>query len=149
MFSARNPANAYRRVGFESDIPSASPHRLVNLLYDGAIQAVQGARMHMEQRQVAAKGMAIGKAIRIIDEGLKASLDPIRGGDLALRLSALYDYLTLRLVTAGSANDTQGLEEVERLLQTLRDAWVAIDPEAPARTNPAPRTNLAGGLVAA
>jgi len=146
MFSPRNPVMAYRRVGLESDVASANPHRLVHLLYDGALQSVRTARSQMESGQLAAKGMAISKAIRIVDEGLKASLDPARGGDLAARLAALYDYIERRLLDAGSLNDPRALEEVEGLLATLRDAWAAIEPEPPA---PVPATRGSYGALAA
>lgn len=149
MLYARSSVHAYRRVGIESDVAGASPHRLVHLLYDNAISSIHVARQHLEQGQVADKGQAIAKAIRIVDEGLKASLDPARGGDLAARLAALYDYMVVQLLRANLNNDTKALEEIERLLGTLRDAWVAIDPDASARANPAPRGALSGGLVAA
>lgn len=149
MFATRNPAFAYRQVGIETEVPGASPHRLVHLLYDAAIASVRATREHLAQGRSTDKGASLTRAIRIVDEGLKASLDPARGGDLAARLAALYDYMVCRLLQANAEGDPAALEEVERLLATLRDAWSAIDPDAPARAAPPARRTLAGGLVAA
>jgi flagellar secretion chaperone FliS len=131
MFRPANPAHAYRHVGVTTDVASASPHRLVHLLYDAALTAVRTARKHMAHGHLSDKGMALTKAIRIVDEGLKASLDHARGGELSARLANLYDYISRRLVTAGHANDAKGLDEVEKLLATLQEAWDAIEPPAP------------------
>ena len=70
-------------------------------------------------------------------------------GDLAARLAAIYDYMVGRLLEANLHSDPEALDEIERLLGTLRDAWVAIDPEAPGRSRPAGPAMLAGGRVAA
>jgi flagellar protein FliS len=147
MFLAQNPASTYRRVGLESDVQCASPHRLVQLLYDAAIQSVRSARQHLSQGHLAEKGMAVTKAIRIVDEGLKASLDHARGGQIAAKLAALYDYLCMRLVVANRTNDAKGLQEVEGLLVTLGESWAAIDPFDAGRRTVAP--NAAPGCLAA
>ncbi len=150
MFNARSPAHAYRKVGIESDVAGASPHRLVKLLYDAAIGSVRAAREHLRRGDVPAKCAALVKAIRLVDEGLKAGLDPARGGEIAASLASIYDYLVARLLRANLHNDAAALEEVEGLLAGLRDAWIAIDPDAPDRASPPPvRIALAGGLVAA
>lgn len=128
MFGApRNPASAYANV-VETSIPEASPHTLVLLLFDGAIQACIAARMHMESNQIADKGMAVSKAINIITNGLKASLDMESGGELAERLAALYDYMTQRLLFANLKNQPAALTEVADLLKDLREAWAQIAP---------------------
>ncbi|MBK8323350.1 MAG: flagellar export chaperone FliS [Betaproteobacteria bacterium] len=139
MFLTRNSAHAYRKVGIESDVAGASPHRLVHLLYDSAIGSVHAARQGIGQGKVAEKGQAILKAIRIVDEGLKAGLDRDRGGEIAARLATLYDYIVALLLKANLRNDLKALDEVESLLGTLRDAWDAIEP-APTRPTGATRT---------
>jgi flagellar protein FliS len=77
---------------------------------------------------VAARGEAVTRAIRIVDEGLKASLDA-RGGQLASNLRDLYDYIGHRLLVASARNDEEALEEAARLLSTLQGAWLQIAPE--------------------
>lgn len=131
MFGApRNPATAYASVGVETTVTSADPHQLILLLFDGAKVAIATARLHMSDGNIAEKGSAISKAISIITNGLKASLDEEAGGDLALKLGALYDYMVQRLLWANLKNDPAALDEVLNLLSELHGAWVQITPNA-------------------
>ena len=130
MFGApRNPISAYASVDLETSVAEASPHKLVLLLFDGAIQACNKAKIHMEHKEIAEKGMAVSKAINIISNGLRASLDMEAGGELAERLAALYDYMVQRLLFANMKNQPAALTEVNNLLLDLRDAWAQIAPE--------------------
>jgi flagellar protein FliS len=147
MFMPRDPATAYRRIGIESDVGSATPHHLVRLLYDHATDAVRAARAHLSRGQAADKGRAVGMAIRILEEGLKASLDPA-GGDLTDRLHALYAYLIVRLVQASRENDDGIFAEVETILASLREAWIAIDPGVPPSALVSQRVSTAGRFAA-
>ena len=91
MFSpGHSGANAYARVGVETGVMGASPHRLIVMLYQGARQAIAQARMHVQQGNVPARGEAIGKAIQIVESGLQLSLNLEVGGEIAGRLNALY-----------------------------------------------------------
>ena len=118
--------NAYAKVGLETGIGSASPHKLIVMLYDGALVAVLSAQMHMKSGNVPEKGKSISKAIQIIDNGLRASLDKDAGGQIAEGLDALYEYMSARLLMANLKNDISLLEEVQRLLTDLRETWNAI-----------------------
>ena len=124
----RNPASAYASVSLETTVAEASPHELILLLFDGAIQSCVNARLHMERNEIAEKGMAVSKAINIITNGLKASLDREVGGELADRLAALYDYMVQRLLFANLKNEPAALSEVVTLLSELREAWAQISP---------------------
>jgi flagellar protein FliS len=124
--STQGGANAYAKVGMETGVLSASPHSLIVMLFDGAIAAVVSALQHMKAGNVPAKGQAISKAIMIIDEGMRASLDKKVGGELALSLDSLYEYMSNRLLLANLKNNPQLLEEVQQLLRDLRGAWNAI-----------------------
>jgi flagellar protein FliS len=123
-------ASAYRHIERETGVPDASPHKLVLMLFDGALLAVSDARRHLAEKNIAEKGRQISRAIQIIAGGLDASLDKEQGGDLAVRLSSIYDYLCARLLHANLKNDAGALEEVNRLLSELRSAWeeIADDP---------------------
>ena len=134
MFAAyRNHASAYRRLEVETSVDAASPHKLISMLYDGAIASMQRARAAIEQGDVAAKCEAVTRAIRIVDEGLKASLDPA-GGVLATRLRDLYEYVSRRLLVVSLRGDLEALDESIALIGGLRDAWVQIAPSGqPAR----------------
>ena len=130
MFAnARNALSAYRKVGVDAAIEVADPYRLILLLFAGAQAALGNARAAMQQQQLAAKGEAISKAIDIIGNGLKLSLDLEQGGEMAERLDALYDYLVLRLLHANLENDLTALEEVAGLLEEIHGAWREISPE--------------------
>jgi|SRR5689334_11211929 flagellar protein FliS len=125
-------AGAYRTVGVETGVPAASPHRLVTMLFDGFNEAIAQARGALRQGDVEAKGKAIGRAVRIVEEGLKAALDVEAGGALAADLSALYRYVTVRLTEANLHNDSRALDECAALIEPVRSAWIAIDPAAAA-----------------
>jgi len=126
MFAAyRSPARAYAGVAVETSVAAARPIDLVVMLYEGACEGIIKAVAHMQDGNIAAKGEAITKVIRIIDEGLKASLDP-RGGEITDNLRNLYDYMTRRLLLASLQNDTAPLEEVRALMVDLKGAWDEI-----------------------
>ena len=130
MFSPGHAgANAYARVGVETGVMGASPHRLIVLLYQGARQAIAQARMHLQQGNVPDRGMAISKAIRIVESGLQQSLNLEVGGEIAGRLNALYSYMARRLLEANIKQSEAMLVEVDSLLATLEEAWIGIAPE--------------------
>jgi len=120
-------AQAYARVGVETGVEASDPRRLVVMLYDGVLKCIHEARGHMQRGQVADKGAAIGRALRILQEGLVASLNREAGGDIARQLEDLYDYVSRRLALANLRNDTAALDEAARLLSELRGAWVSLD----------------------
>ena len=130
MFSQGHAgANAYARVGVETGVMGASPHRLIVMLYQGARQAIAQARMHVQQGNVPARGEAIGKAIQIVESGLQLSLNLEVGGEIAERLDALYSYMSRRLLEANIKQSEAMLVEVDGLLATLEEAWIGIAPE--------------------
>jgi flagellar protein FliS len=131
MFSPGHAgANAYARVGVQTGVMGASPHRLIVMLYQGARQAIARARMHLQQGNVAERGKAVSNAISIIQSGLQQSLNKEAGGEIAARLDALYTYMGRRLLEANVRQDEQMLVEVDQLLATLEEAWLGIAPEA-------------------
>jgi flagellar protein FliS len=130
--STRNGANAYAKVGVETGVLTADPHKLILMLFDGAILSIATAAASMESKDIPAKGMAVSKAIEIILNGLKASLDEEAGGELAGRLAALYEYMSERLLYANLHNSRAALDEVTGLLHSLREAWEGIAPGTPA-----------------
>lgn len=123
---------AYGQKSLELEVESASPHKLILLLFDGAIQAIKQARFQMESGNVAEKGRLISKAIAIVDQGLLLALDRQSGGELAENLAALYTYCCERLFAANIDNDTAALDEVARLLGEIKGAWEEIGKAQPA-----------------
>lgn len=127
MFAVmHNPMAAYNRVGVETGVDAADPHKLILMLFDGAMLAVSAAALHMQRDEVAKKGEAVSRAINIISNGLKASLDIESGGDLAQKLAMLYDYMCSRLFHANLHNQPAPLDEVSHLLAELKSAWEQI-----------------------
>lgn len=128
--TARSNGGLYRQVGVESQLAGASPHRLVSMLFDGFMEAVAVARGAMREGRTEAKCVAIGRAVRIVEEGLRGGLDIGAGGTLARDLNDLYGYLTMRLTQANLRNDEAVLEECQRLVTPLQQAWVSIANQA-------------------
>lgn len=123
---AVHAAQAYARIGLETGVAAASPQRLIVMLYDGALAALAEARGHVQAGRTAQKGRALGKAISIVDEGLKAALDVGQGGDIARSLMELYDYVGRRMLLANLRDDVAMIDEASRLLAELRAAWAAL-----------------------
>ena len=119
-------AGAYARVGVESATMSASPHQLIVMLFDGAQSSIRAARIHMQAGNVAEKGKAISKALDIVNNGLLAALDTDKGGEIAERLGALYDYVVRLLLAANLHNDQESLDQAENLLNDIASAWREI-----------------------
>ncbi len=119
-------AAAYKRVAADTGVQGADPHQLVGLLFDALLQSLQRARGALDAGDVAAKGAAIGKAVRILEEGLKAGLNMNQGGELAQNLRAMYDYSILRLTHANLRNDVAALVEVGSLIEPVAQSWKQI-----------------------
>jgi flagellar secretion chaperone FliS len=120
-------AKAYAAVGVETSVSSASPYELVLMLFDTALSSIAQAKLAITAGDTVTKGKCISKAVRIIEEGLKAGLDD-RAGQLTHQLRSLYDYMNKRLLVASLRNSPESLDEVTRLLSDIRTAWAEIDP---------------------
>lgn len=146
--------DTYARLDVEAGVASASPQRLVVMLYDGAIKAITTAKVALAQNDVAARGAAVSKAIAIIDEGLRLALDMKAGGEIAANLMALYEYISNRLLYANLKGHEPSLDEALRLMSELREAWDALErqsrgePQPPAEAaEPVQRQALSYGRV--
>lgn len=120
--------NAYRTVGAQSAVADSTPHQLVLMLIDGAVEKTASALGQMLHGETAEKGRLISGSISIIDS-LRASLDHKVGGELAGNLDGLYDYMGRRLLEGNLRNDPDALSEVLSLLKEIREAWAAIPLE--------------------
>ena len=133
-FGARS-VSAYQQIGVQSVVTEASPHQLINMLFDGLLKSLGSAKTAMQNRNVEDKIRHISKAQRIIQEGLILGLDLEKGGELAENLLALYDYCAVKLTQANASNNVALLDEVERLMSPVAKSWAAIGPDA-AQTSP-------------
>ena len=125
-------ASAYKRVGVETGVGQANPHQLVNMLFEALLQHIGSSRAALNRGDIATKGEQIIKAVRILDEGLKAALNLEQGGELAANLHGLYGYCVLRLTHANLRNDDAALAEVIRVIEPLAQGWKQIGEQVAA-----------------
>ena len=118
----------YAKLALQTNIETASPHRLILMLIEGALEKIRGAKLAMQVGNIADKGANISWAISIID-GLRASLNLGKGGDMAANLDGLYEYATRTLAQANLDNSDVKLDEVATLLLEIRAAWKAIEDQ--------------------
>jgi flagellar secretion chaperone FliS len=118
----------YQQVSVSSSAMGASPHRLVQMLMEGALERIVLAKASMGRNEIAMKGQSIGRAIDIVG-GLQGSLNKEAGGEVAENMSNLYDYMVRRLLVANSQNDESILDEVSGLMVELKMGWDAM-PDA-------------------
>ncbi|NMM15483.1 MAG: flagellar export chaperone FliS [Rhodoferax sp.] len=119
-------ANAYKNVGMETSVAGATPHQLVGLLFDALQQSLSAAKGAIQRGDFPSKGRSISRAVRILEEGLKASLDAERGGNLAANLLSLYDFCIFRISEANLRNDAAMVDEVIRVIHPVADGWNQI-----------------------
>ena len=134
----RNPLNKYGRVATESEVAYASPHRLVQMLMEGALEKIATAKGQIERRDYEGKSRHISWAMSIVN-GLRSSLDMKAGGEIAVNLEDLYGYMTRRLIDANAVNDTSILDEVSGLMIEIKSAWDAMPEDI---RNPSPSATL-------
>lgn len=127
MFNqSKSGAHAYAKVGVETGVLSASPHELIVMLFDGAITSIGQAKLHMKNGNIEEKSKSITKAVNIINEGLRASLNKKVGGELAINLDDLYFHIGKQIMLANIRNEPALLDESLQLLNELRSAWKEI-----------------------
>ncbi len=124
-YSAGRATQAYASVGAQSSVAAASPHRLIQLLMDGALDRLSVAKGYMQRKEVQRKVVAIDRIMSIVD-GLRMSLDHSVNAEMSENLESLYDYMNRRLLIANINNDEEALDEVASLLKELKEAWDAI-----------------------
>jgi flagellar protein FliS len=117
--------SSYRNMTAYGGLADASPHRVIQVMLDGALARIAEASGHLQRGEVAAKGEKIGKALKII-EALLLGLDTARGGEIAANLERVYDYASRTLLKANAANDASLLDEVSALLREIKLGWDGI-----------------------
>jgi flagellar protein FliS len=116
----------YQKVNSHAQTSEASPHRLVQMLMEGGLDRMAQAKGFMARGDIARKGEMLCKAIDII-HGLRIGLDPEKAEPGYLdNLEALYGYMIERLTEANRNNDPELIDEVARLLITVKSGWDAI-----------------------
>lgn len=126
--NASTALDAYKVTKNQTAIEDASPHRLIAMLLDGALDRVAEAQGAIKRGEIATTGEAVGKAISIVDS-LRVSLNPEVGGEVAENLGQLYEYMTRRLLEASATKDADMLAEVAGLLKEIKVAWDQVPAE--------------------
>lgn len=121
-------ANQYQQVGLRSEIEGADPHRLIQMLMEGALTRMVQAKAKMQEQDHEAKANLLGRVMEIIAT-LQTSLDHEKGRDIAANFDRLYDYMNRRLLEASSLNDPDLIDEVMSLMLEIKAAWDAIRDE--------------------
>lgn len=125
MYAAKG-TQAYAQIGVESAVMSASQQQLVTMLFDGVLSALVRASLFMQDNNQQGKGVSLSKAINIIENGLRVSLDEESKDELTQNLIALYSYMVRRLLQANLRNDVSAVEEVEAFSTDAHAAAVAV-----------------------
>ena len=115
---------AYRRNKYET----ASPHRLIQMLYEAALHNIANALMAIDNRQIAVAHRNILRAQEIVNE-LLSCLNEEKGGAIATSLKEIYIYSIRQLIQANLRKQRQPLEEVQRVLTEIKSAWDQIGKE--------------------
>lgn len=129
MFTyTHNAAKHYAMINLESNALVADPHKLISMLFEGAVIALNQAEFDIKNDKLTEKFTSISKAIDIVLLGLDASLKYESGNKLGENLHMLYQYMAHQLTLANLHNDINRIQEVRHLVNELRGAWNAIDP---------------------
>ena len=123
--------DAYRQLELQTKVDSATPHELIEMLFNGARDKLNQAEGSAVRGDLEGRTLAINTVVEIL-VGLQASLDHEQGSEIASNLDSLYDYMQRRLFRANADNDVSGITEVRDLLDTVQSAWTAIGAQASA-----------------
>ena len=129
----RAAMKSYGEAAVQSDVNCASPHRLIQMLMEGALEKISKARGFMQRGEITEKGNHISWALSIIN-GLRMSLDKEAGGEIAQNLDDLYDYMARCLLEANVKNSEEKLDEVSKLLIDIKGAWDVIPDGVKSKT---------------
>lgn len=123
-----NALKQYQNVDLRATAETASPHKLIDMLIDGALGAMAKAKGAIERNSIDERTKHINKAVEIVI-GLRGSLDAEKGGEVAANLDALYDYMTRTLMIANRENNADQVQEVMNLLLEIKKGWVGMPEE--------------------
>ncbi|MCW4782360.1 flagellar export chaperone FliS [Enterobacter chuandaensis] len=121
--------SAYTTVSLDSQINGATPHELIVLLYDGAINAMKRAEIYFQSGNIARRGEMISRAINIIDNGLRTGLDHEKGGQIAEELESLYEYISRTLLEANLNKSGENLPHLISLMTEMSETWQLVAPK--------------------
>lgn len=116
---------AYKKDSIKSDLASADPHRVIQLLMQGALEKLALGKGCIERADWAGKAIALTRAVEIIN-ALRDALDREVNPELVDNLEGLYDYMTVRINEASVSKDCAVIDQVMGLLLQIKSAWDQI-----------------------
>ncbi|WP_151670523.1 flagellar export chaperone FliS [Nitrincola schmidtii] len=119
---------AYQQINISSEIEHASPHRLISMLFEGALKQTATAKGALSRNDIEARGLAISRAIAIVGE-LQACLRDLETNPVSANLFALYEYVLRCLIEANLQGNVNKLDEVLNILVEIKSGWDAIPEE--------------------
>ncbi len=123
-----NALKQYQSVDLRATVETASPHKLIAMLFDGALSALAKAKGAIERDVIEERTQHLNKATEIV-VGLKGSLDLEQGGEVAENLDRLYDYILQTIFEANRNSDADKVQEVMNLFLEVRQGWSEMPPE--------------------
>ncbi len=127
MLQAQRARQSYAAIDTSTRTEQASPHRLIELLYEELFSCLRQAAIALGNGDLALKSQRLSKALSILN-GLELSLDFGRGSDVARSLAGVYEYVRRKVIAAGSDNQATHLQEATHAIGEIADAWRQIRP---------------------
>lgn len=121
----RQGARQYADVHATSNFGDESPHRLIQMLMEGFLARINSAKGAIANGDMGAKSTYISNAIGIVG-GLNEAINLEQGGELAVNLRQLYNYISMQLLAASRENSMEKLDEVAALMRDIKTAWDAV-----------------------
>ena len=115
----------YGKIKDETQTMYASPHQLMLMLFDGAIEAMSFTIGAIQKENYELRSKQNTRSITIIN-GMRECLDMKAGGELADNLYSLYQYMAQELFRANFKNDTETIKNIQTMLIDVRGSWEKI-----------------------
>ena len=127
----------YRNIGLSTGtgMVDADPYKLIQMLYQGLLDKLAKSKGYIARNDIEGRNNTINRCIEIID-CLRTSLDHDASSTLTANLENLYNYMEERLFIANANNDHSGIDEVAKLVITVKSGWDNIPEQErnPARS---------------
>jgi flagellar secretion chaperone FliS len=115
----------YGKIKDDTQTMYASPHQLMLMLFDGALEAMSLTIAAIQNKNFELRSKQNTRSITIIN-GMRECLDMDAGGELADNLYSLYQYMTQELFRASFKNDAETIRNIQTMLKDIRGSWEKI-----------------------
>jgi flagellar secretion chaperone FliS len=115
----------YQSVDIASRIEGATPHRLVQIMYEELLKALDAMAFATARGDYVQRGQHQSKVLAVLT-GLETSLDFDKGGQIAVDLVAIYREARRLVVAGGRESDAALVTRARDMIQEIASAWDAI-----------------------